>query len=268
MSGIAFSLDDRALRRADERRLSAALGASLVIHALMIASLRGILPAIYGFPQPGPGNLPALQAVLEGPKIEPAPEATSESVSMLEPNREEPAAEHPIEVPKREPSPATGPPSGGNPVRSGADTQEVSISVGTIDDPGKLDAEFVARLAARFPQRVSKPPVLSGTPVLSYPQAALEAGAQRRVSAIVIVRADGTIDEAQLAHDDPLFGPAVLEALKGARFAPAEIDGSAVPYWAIVEFVFLIGRPAAAPLAQRGAPRRSFVFPRQPAAGP
>jgi TonB family protein len=102
---------------------------------------------------------------------------------------------------------------------------------------------------------------------MSYPQAALESGVQRRVVAIVILRADGTIEEAQLAREDPLFGPAVLEALKTARFAPAEIDGNAVPYWAIVEFVFVIGRPAAAPVAQRGLPRRGVVFPRQPAPG-
>jgi hypothetical protein len=55
----------------------------------------------------------------------------------------------------------------------------------------------------------------------------------------------------------------VLDALKSVRFSPAEIDGNAVPYWAIVEFVFLIGHPQ--PVAARAPARRGLiVFPRQP----
>src|SRR5262249_25900010 len=62
-------------RRADERRLSVAIGASLVIHALILALLRGVVPTTYATPQGGTGGFSALQAVLAGPKVEPAPEA-------------------------------------------------------------------------------------------------------------------------------------------------------------------------------------------------
>ena len=250
-------------RRADDRRLSVAIGVSLMIHALTLAVLRGVLPAIYALPQGGTGGFSVLQAVIAGPRMEPAPEPPQ--IETLEPivvptlaHAMEPLTLRPVE---------TGAEAASGPEKTGATLPEFSIGVGMLDDPSKLGPGFPARLAARFPQRVSKLPVLIGTPVMSYPQAALESRVQRRVAALVTVRADGTIDDPQLARDDPLFGPAVLEALKSARFAPAEIDANPVPYWAIVEFVFIIGRPASTPLAQRGVPRRGVVLPRQPAPG-
>jgi hypothetical protein len=248
------------LRRADERRLSVAIGASLVIHALALAVLRGVVPTSYATPQGGTGGFSALQAVLAGPKSEPAPETPQ--VEVTEPLVAPPAA-HPIEPPVPRPAQA-GPQAASAPDKTGATLPDFSIGVGMIDDPAKLGQDVVTRLAVRFPERISKPPVLIGTPVMTYPQAALESGVERRVATLVMLRADGTIADAQLARDDPLFGPAVLEALKSARFAPAEIDGNAVPYWAIVEFVFLIGRPAPQPAPQRGPARRGFVFPQQP----
>ena len=247
-------------RRADDRRLSVAIGASLVIHALTLALLRGIVPTTYATPQGGTGGFSALQAVLAGPQLEPAPE--SPQVEIPQPIVAPPAA-HPIEPPVARRSQA-GPEAASATEKSGATLPDFSIGVGMIDNPAKLGQDLVARLAVRFPERISKPPVLIGTPVMTYPQAALESGVQRRVAAVVTLRADGTIDDAQLARDDPLFGPAVLEALKSARFAPAEIDGNAVPYWAIVEFVFLIGRPPPQAAPQRGLARRGFVFPQQP----
>jgi outer membrane biosynthesis protein TonB len=247
-------------RRADDRRLTVAIGASLVIHALTLAVLRGVVPASYATPQGGTGGFAALQAVLAGPKVEPAPEA--QQLEVPQPLVAPPEA-HPIEPPVPRRSHA-GPQAASATEQSGATLPDFSIGVGTIDDPAKLGQDFVARLAVRFPERISKAPVLIGTPVMTYPQAALESGVQRRVAALVMLRADGTIEDAQLARDDPLFGPAVLEALKSARFAPAEIDGNVVPYWAIVEFVFLIGRPPPQAVTQRGPARRGFVFPRQP----
>ncbi|HTS23783.1 MAG TPA: energy transducer TonB [Casimicrobiaceae bacterium] len=265
MNGISSRLDDGELKRAYDRRLSIAVGASLVIHALTIAAMRG-LPAVYGFPQPGPSSLPVLRAVLEGPKTEPAPAEPSEPVTMLEPEIEQPPAEHAIELPKPPPSPPTGPPSGGNPARAGADTPEVSIAVGMIDDPSRLGAEQVAMLVQRFPQRVARPPVLLGSPIIAYPPEALSSGLERRVEVLLTLGADGSIAETQLVHDDPLFGPPVLDAIKTLRFAPAEIDGKPVPYWAIVEVVFSLGRPRA-PVAQRVAPRRGLILSPQPSVG-
>ncbi len=267
MTGAPLAVDDRALRRTDERRLSIAIGASLVIHALTIAALRGLLPALYAFPPAGAGNFSALQAVLAGPKSEPVPAEPVETEVRVEPNLLVPPAEHPIEAPTRRPPPQTSLQPGDNSARAGSNSLEVVTAIRTIDDPAKLGLDYVARLAQRFPERAAKLPMLIGAPVIAYPPAALESGVQRRLAVLLTLRADGSIEESQLVHEDPLFGPTVLDALHGVQFAPAEIDGNPVPYWAIVEFVFLLGRPAAPAVAAQGPTRRGLVLPRQPSVG-
>jgi TonB family protein len=265
MSSLVDS-DRDFLRRADERRFSVALGASLVIHALAIATLRGLTPVIYAAPQAGVGAFSALQAVLAGPQTPPPPvEPTAEDVTV--PELVVPAATQPVvPVPERPPQPSA-PLAGSNPARLGPNTPDVSIAVGTLDDPARLGQEFVTRLAQRFPEPVAKVPMLLGSPIVAYPQAALEGGIERRVAVVLTLRADGSIEDMQLAREDPLFGPVVLEALKTVKFAPAEIDGNPVPYWAIVEVVFSLSRPATAPSAARAPARRGLIFPRQPNPG-
>jgi len=267
MATALLALDDPALRRAHDRRLSLAIGASLVIHALTIATLRGLMPPIYASPQPSPGSSATLQAILAGPKSEPAPTEPTTIEMPVEPELLLPPAAKPIESPIRRPPPPTGPLPGGNPARTGPSTPEISIAVGTIDDPAALGPEYVVRLAQRFPVRAAKPAILVGSPIVMYPPAAVESGAERRVSVLLTLRADGSIAESQLVHEDPLFGPVVLEALKSTQFAPAEIDGKPVPYWAIVEFVFLLSRPSAGPVADRGYGRSGATYPRQPSVG-
>jgi hypothetical protein len=269
MTGAPLALDDRALRRADERRLSIAIGASLVIHALTIAALRGLVPTFYAVAQAGGGNSSTLQAVLAGPKSEPVPTEPAETEITVDPNLLLPPAEHPIEAPLRRPPPLTSAQAGDNSARAGSNTSEVITAIRTIDDPAKLGLDYVARLAQRFPDRAAKPPMLIGAPVIAYPPAALESGVQRRVAALLTLRADGSIEESQLVHEDTLFGPTVLDALKGVQFAPAEIDGNPVPYWAIVEFVFLLGHPAAPQVVERGSARRGLThpYPPQPSVG-
>jgi len=66
--------------------------------------------------------------------------------------------------------------------------------------------------------------------------------------------------------EDPIFGPVMLDALKAAEFAPARDGTATVPYWAIVEFIFTIGRPAAQPAAAP-AERRGNAVLRQPRVG-
>ena len=267
MTAALLPRDDRALRRADDRRLLVAVGASLVVHALTIAALRGLVPAIYAYPQAGPGSFAVLQAVIAGPKSEPAPPEPTAAEPTVEPNLLLPPATNPIEAADRHPPPQTGPLPGGAPDRSGPHTPEVSIGVGTIEDPARIGADYVARLAERFPDRAAKPPMLVGTPIVVYPAAALETRTERRVAVLLTLRADGSIAESRLVHEDPVFGPVVLDALKDAQFAPAEIDGKPVPYWAIVEFVFLLGQPRAPSAAERGSARRGALYQPQPNVG-
>jgi hypothetical protein len=43
--------------------------------------------------------------------------------------------------------------------------------------------------------------------------------------------------------NDPSFAAAIIAALKGARFKPAERAGKPVPYWTVLEFRFKIDGP-------------------------
>jgi periplasmic protein TonB len=254
------------LRRADERRFSVALGVSLVIHAIVIAALRGLAPVIYASPQAGLSGFSALQAVIAGPKTPPTP-AEPAAPDAPAPELVAPPETHPVVPVTDHPPPPAVPLAGSNPARLGPNTPQVSIAVGTIDDPSRLGPDFVARLAQRFPERAAKPPMLLGSPMVAYPQEALESGAERRVAALLTLRANGSIEDMQLVREDPLFGPVVLDALKNVQFAPAEIDGNPVPYWAIVEVVFSLGRPTPPPFAAQAPARRGLVITRPPVAG-
>jgi hypothetical protein len=262
MAVATTSSDDSASERTGERTLPVALSISLLVHAITIGMLRGVLPPITTYAQGGIGNLPALQAVLAGPKSEPAPEPPLPEPA-IDPGLVVPPAANPIETPIQRPSPPTAPVVGGGPSRSGSSNPDISIAVGLIDDPVRLGPGYVPRLALRFPERVSKPPQLFGAPIVMYPPAALAAGTEQRIAALLMLDANGKIVESELIPNDPLFGPVVLEALKNAQFTAAEIDTTPVPYWAIVEFVFMLERPSAQPTPKRVA-RPSF---RQPSVG-
>jgi hypothetical protein len=260
----AMSPDDGTRARAGERRLSIALGISLLVHAVTIGLLRGVLPAINTYAQGGVGNLPALQAVLAGPKSEPAPEPAAPEPA-IDASLLAPPATNPLETPTQRPPPATAPTFGGGPIRSGSSNPDISIAVGLIDDPARLGPDYLLRLAQRFPERISKPPQLLGSPIVMYPPAAIASGTERRVAALLILDANGKIAESELIPNDPVFGPVVLEALKSAEFTPAEIDTTPVSYWAIVEFVFMLERPSAPPPPKRTT--RAATSFRQPNVG-
>ena len=262
---VAIALDDGAIRRTGERRLSIAIGVSLLVHAVTIASMRGLWPTIYTYAQGGAGSFTTLQAVLAGPRTEPSPAEQTEPEPAINPSLMLPPGANPIETAIQRPLPQTAPTPGGGPVRSGPNSPDVSVAVGLIDDPARLGPDYVVRLAQRFPERVSKTPLLLGSPIVMYPAAAMAAGAERRIAALLILDADGRIVDAQLIPDDPMFAPVVQEALKNAQFAPAEVDTRTVPYWAILEFVFTLERPSA-PAPNRAA-RTGAPIARQPNVG-
>jgi Gram-negative bacterial TonB protein C-terminal len=262
---VAIALDDGAIRRTGERRLSIAIGVSLLVHAVAIASLRGLWPTIYTYAQGGAGSFTTLQAVLAGPRTEPSLAEQTEPEPAIDPSLMLPPGANPIETAIQRPPPQTAPTPGGGPVRSGPNSPDVSVAVGLIDDPARLGPDYVFRLAQRFPERVSKTPLLLGSPIVMYPAAAMAAGAERRIAALLILDADGRIVDAQLVPDDPMFAPVVQEALKNAQFAPAEVDTRTVPYWAILEFVFTLERPSA-PAPSRAA-RTGAPIARQPNVG-
>jgi hypothetical protein len=231
--------------RAVERRLTAAVGASIVIHALVLTSLRALIPPPSAQDVGARSNFATLQAVLAGPRIEVDAEPLAPLEQPAAPALFLPPVVMPIETTsQRARLPALAPPPGPVP-RSGSDRPQVIISVRLIDDPSWLGADYALSLAQRFSRRAQKLPALIGSPAVVYPSAALEAGSGGRVAALLTIDAHGHILESTLLPADGLFAPAVANALKTAQFAPAEIDGKPVPYWAIVEYYFSIDRPSA-----------------------
>jgi hypothetical protein len=252
-----------------ERRLSIAIAVSVLIHALTLAALRGLIPSVYSYAAGGVGTVAALQAVLAGPPIEVQPEEPLPllPLPMLNTKLLAPPVMKPVETTfGRTRPPPSGLPGGG-PSRPGQTTPDANVAVGTIDDPARLGSDYAAQLAQRFPDRAAKVPMLLGAPVVVYPSTALEQGIEGRFAAVVTLDALGHIKDAKLVVDDAIFGPAMLNALKSAQFAPAEFDGNPVPYWAIVEFIFTIGRPATVASTPSATARNRTLPPRQPSVG-
>jgi len=231
--------------RAVERRLTAAVGASIVIHALVITSLRTLIPPPPAQDVGARNNFATLQAILAGPRIEVDAEPLAPLEQPAPPALFLPPVAMPIETTsQRARLPALAPPPGPVP-RSGSDRPQVIISVRLIDDPSWLGTDYALSLAQRFSRRAQKLPSLIGSPAVIYPSAAVEAGSGGRVAALLTIDPQGRILESTLLPADGLFAPAVANALKTAHFAPAEIDGKPVAYWAIVEYYFSIVRPSA-----------------------
>jgi outer membrane biosynthesis protein TonB len=257
------------ISREADRRLSIAIAISLVIHALTLAALRGLPATVHAYAEGGAGSPASLQAVLAGPATEPPPEEPTPPETPAEPainpNLVVSPKAAPVETLFGRTRLATAPVSGGSPAGSASEGPEAGVAVGTIADPAKLGGDYIAQLAQRFPQPVQQVPLLLGAPVVVYPQAALEGGIEGRFAAVVTVDALGKVSDAKLVVDDLIFGPVMLNALKAAEFAPARDGTEAVPYWAIVEFIFTIGKPVAPPVAP-AAPRRSAAL-RQPRVG-
>jgi hypothetical protein len=119
--------------------------------------------------------------------------------------------------------------------------------VGPISDPDRIGRAQALRLASRFPQPVAKRPLLLDTLTVPYPTRAAFAHRDARITVLILVDANGRIVDTTLYPDDPFFTPTVLASLRGARFAPAEIEAKPAPYWAMMEFVFTMRRSAQPP---------------------
>ena len=89
---------------------------------------------------------------------------------------------------------------------------------------------------------VEKPAIaLPGNPVPRYPELLRRANQRGEVVIEVVIDTNGTADIATarvIESGHPLFTDAVLAALPGARFRPAEWRGRKVRMWAVQRFVF------------------------------
>ena len=259
----------RAMERASKRRLSWSVAVSLAVHALAITLVVGLLqsslmspasrvgvplpievalvaqrPIAFSappeVPQQASEQLPAERIPVEQSKeTQPSATAIEMPAPLPVPRRPavtsapSPGAAVPYE-PGIEPTPSDAPPPG-------------DVAVGPVNDSERIGHVQALRLASRFPKRVYKRPQLLDTLIVPYPPRAAFAHRDARITALMQIDSSGRITDTALYPDDPLFTPAVLAALRGARFAPAEIEAKPVPYWAMMEFVFTMRRPARPP---------------------
>jgi outer membrane biosynthesis protein TonB len=222
-----------------QRRLSVAIVISVLFHAAVLFAVGSHLLFRQTSPK-GWGSV-VLQAVLQNAATQ--PDAIAPAILVTQPA--EGAKEVvPVEPPKIEPPGPIG-------AKQSAPTPSLSVAPGAIDprhgvsggmllDPAKLGARYAAALRQHFPDPPSRRPQLKSPPVLAYPRAAIETRTQARITAILTIDERGEIIEKSIVPYDPVFGPAVSEALEDTNFLPAETDGTTVRYWAILEFEFWI----------------------------
>ena len=243
-----------------ERRFTFALLCSGAFHAGLAAVITTLLALHPSLGPPPSTDRPSLIAVLQPPRVVPETViATSAPEPVVEPEPDrapavmavaKPAAPLPLAAPtpapRALPAPVRGPITSSDP--------NGNVTVGMLDEPAILGPGFAARLADRYPGRVDKLPRMLGAVIVPYPPAARQAHASARIAAVLDIDDRGRIGKVSLVPEHAWFGPAVLEALKDARFVPAELATNPVPYWAIVEFVFAIAPGGSAPVGASDAP--------------
>ena len=232
-----------------ERRVTVALLCSGLLHAA-IAMAATALIALTPSREPPSESGVVLQAVLQQAPAEVAPlevqappEALPELITAPAPD-----IAVPVPIPTRIDKPPAPPPSPATTAPSMITSNDPngSVTIGVVEGAAAAARSSFAATRDRYPPRVDKEPRMIGSLIVPYPPAAKQAHASGRIAAVMEIDERGQITSTALVPDQPMFGPAVLEALKEARFTPAEVATHPVPYWTVVEFVFAIA-PGARP---------------------
>ena len=136
-------------------------------------------------------------------------------------------SEFTLDVPDR-----VGPPIGD--IRISGEEWERGTSAGRgVDTASILGRDFVDREAAP----------MATNPIPRYPAALRTAGIEGSVQARFVVDTTGRVRMESVivdATDHPLFASAVIDALRAARFTPAELRGRKVAQLVAQPFVFVI----------------------------
>jgi outer membrane biosynthesis protein TonB len=208
-------------------------------------------------PQPVTPPEPPAPVEIVPPTSAPNPESTA-AVAIKPATPPQPPMPAARSDPRPPSAPLTGTPNPSEPtpdaVPDDAPAPPGDIAVGVANNPDALGRTSALRLAQRFPQRISTSARLKAPLVIAYPPRAARAWREARIAALLVVDAEGKILETTLTPEDPLFAPTVRDALDGAVLLPAEIDGVAVRYWVVLEFIFTM-RQLHQPNAARATAR-------------
>jgi len=259
----------RAMERTSKRRLSWSLAVSLAVHALAITVVAGMLQSSLTAPASRVGVPLPIEVALVAQRpiaFSPPPEMPQQALELLpaeripeEKSREPVPSARAIDLPAPSPTPQRPPvmstwsPGAAVPFEPSIEPTPSDapppgdVAVGPFNDPDRLGRAQALRLASRYPERVTQRPQLVETLTVPYPLRAAYAHRDARIIVLMLVEADGRVSETTLYPDDPFFTPTVLASLRGARFAPAEIKGKPVPYWAMMQFVFTMRHSARPP---------------------
>jgi hypothetical protein len=227
--------------------LWAAAALSIALHAALLATIGSVLTSAWRTDQSttNPGSGAPLQAVL-APRAadvavdEPPPKVPADVTPPVSPPPPVvPASPSAQPMPPGLTQPGTG--NASPPRRPPPPPTDVGdIAVGATMDISGFGAAIATRLAQQFPVKPGRLPRLHRTLTVSYPEWALRDRTSAHVDALLLLDAKGNVTETLLEPDDPIFGPAVREALAGAVFLPAQAADTTLPYWIALEFVFAI----------------------------
>jgi TonB family protein len=210
-----------------------ALAASVTLHAGIVAVTLG------GDPRAGAASLAprALVATLTPAEIvppEPAVIASPAPSILAAPVAAAPAPPVPQSAPAAaEPAPAA-------PRGRASGLAKLDIVAAPLADRNRL-GDVWARQLAEFPVEVDRPARLDDKVVARYPPAALRAGREGSVAVWFVVDANGHADDIQVVDGDEEFAAEVLDAVRSARFHPAEDKLRPIRYPLALEFDFRLG---------------------------
>jgi hypothetical protein len=211
------------------RPLAAALGTSLLLHALLLVALSGLFGVAPDAKLPARSLSARLTvAPTTFPEVRPPPESTVPEPEV----RAVPTARPPVSMPagpRRAPDAAKAIVFG-----------RVSINV---DADGLVEAEFEALIAQEAATAQRVPLEFAEPPIVDFPLEALRDIPQRRIRTLVRVRESGEVDFLRTDEYDDALVLAIRNALEQTRAKPANQATAIAPGWAIVVFWFELSGP-------------------------
>jgi hypothetical protein len=212
--------------RSGARLLAFAVVLSVVLHGVLALGLATLVPAAAAS-RSDPFRGAVLTATL-----------TTPAQRFVTPAWEPPPATHPVasNTPAGGPAAASLPSKRPPKPRQGQEEGVVSVHVLGPSEP--VDPAAEAALRARYPGALRTLPNFDVMPSAIYPQAALPARRQLNLEAIVIIRADGTVEAAEGTLGDSIFEASVRASLANVTAQPVLVDGQPHTAWALLRFMF------------------------------
>lgn len=115
-----------------------------------------------------------------------------------------------------------------------------SVVTREVPDYHGLVAAYADAIAPFRSSNADVPPQVPAGFMPPFPVAEFEGGLERQLGAVVLVRADGFVDDVLIDRDMEAFREAVDTAVRGTQFIPATRAGVPVAGWLALRFDFLI----------------------------